>query len=198
MADTRASGGSPDLRPACPSELRQLERLEARRRMLPSEVRALVAQIRAAVAEEQAVHAGTGAPDTARHSATLAKWRLIHRYLHAQPFRDAALPKRSAQWRATAERIRDLGDAGLLDWVLLQVDVATNRERGIPDLRPRRDGPTFLILLEHVANAKRKTTALLKWAKAAEAEGELSCSASTLTPALATWHAESRGRTRGE
>ncbi|MEQ1712039.1 MAG: hypothetical protein ABL908_11640, partial [Hyphomicrobium sp.] len=72
---------------------------------------------------------------------------------------------------AVIDRVRDLGESELLDWVLLQVDVARNLEKGVQDMRPRKNGPTFLVMLEYVANRKRKALAILKWVKAAEREG---------------------------
>ncbi len=112
-------------------------------------------------------------PDLLRHSMVFEKWRAAHRYLHRIPFRDRSYAKRSEQWRDALARLRNLGDPELTDWICLQIEVATNIERGVQDLRPRDDGPTFVVLLEYVANRKRKALAILKWHLAADDQDEL-------------------------
>ena len=95
-----------------------------------------------------------------------AKWTALHKYLHARPWR---LPEglcRSDQWRQMVSKYVNLGDRELDFWLHLQVEIADNREKGISDLRERRDGPCFLILLEYVGNRKRTALAVLHWAKA--------------------------------
>jgi hypothetical protein len=148
-----------------------LERLEARQGLSPAQLRMLVAETRAAVERERLCRSKPHTLDVERHALHLAKWRAIHHFLHKTPYRDRPHHKRSQQWGAVAERIRDVGEAELLDWVLLQVDVAKNLERGIQDMRPRKNGPTFLVMLEYVANRKRKALAILKWVKDAERDG---------------------------
>lgn len=91
--------------------------------------------------------------------------------MYQSPFRDRPGIKRSDQWRSVLDRVRGLNEPELVDWVMLQVEVASNRERGLPDMRPRKNGPTFLVLLEYVANRKRKALALRKWAISADREG---------------------------
>lgn len=156
----------------CEAPDRLLARFEARPRLAPAQVQALVAETRAAVEREaRAKRSAGGGLDVERHALHLAKWRAIHNYLHKTPYRDRPGQKRSAQWSAVVDRVRDLGEIELLDWVLLQVDVARNLERGIQDMRPRKNGPTFLVMLEHVANRKRKALAILKWVKEADRDG---------------------------
>ena len=99
------------------------------------------------------------------------KWRLIHKYIRATPYRDRSGVARSVQWQDALQQVRVLRDTELLDWVCLQNEVARNLESGIRDMRPRKNGPTFLVMLEFVANAKRKALAVLHWAKAGEEEG---------------------------
>ena len=75
------------------------------------------------------------------------------------------------QWRAALEKFRPLRDRELIDWLILQIDVATNLANGVQDMRPRDPGPTWLVTLEYVSNRKRKALATLHWAEAAEKEG---------------------------
>ncbi len=148
-------------------------RLEARiaaARPRPSESAALRLEIREAVAHEAACDARDG-DEIARRGAQFRKWRLIHKLVHGQPFRDRRRIPRSAQWSEALDRVRELRDTELIDWVGLQIEVARNIEKGVRDLRPRKGGPTYLVLLEYVANRKRKALAVLHWAEAAEAEG---------------------------
>ncbi len=67
--------------------------------------------------------------------------------------------------------MRALGEIELLDWALLQAEIAENLARGIRDMRPRKNGPCHCLLLEYVANRKRKALAVLRFAKASEEEG---------------------------
>lgn len=156
----------------CEAPDRLLARFEARPRLAPAQVQALAMEVRAAVEREaRAKRAAGGGLDIERHAMHLAKWRAIHGFLHKTPYRDRPGQKRSQQWSAVVERVRDLGEIELIDWVLLQVDVARNLERGIQDMRPRKNGPTFLVMLEYVANRKRKALAILKWVKEADRDG---------------------------
>ncbi len=93
------------------------------------------------------------------------KWRAIHRYVHARPFRLPGGLKRSQEWRQVAKRFAPLGCEELMQWIGLQVEVAASREEGRYDQRVRRDGPCFLIVLEYVANRKRTALAILHWAR---------------------------------
>ena len=148
-------------------------RLEARIgavRPRPSETAALRREIRDAIAREAECDAGAGS-EIARRDAQFRKWQLIHKLVHGHPFRDRRRISRSAQWTEALDRVRDLGDTELIDWLGLQIEVARNIEKGIQDLRPRKGGPTYLVLLEYVANRKRKALAVLHWAQAAETEG---------------------------
>lgn len=157
--------------PSCETNDALLARLEARPRLSPTQIKALASDTRAAVEREQQCRSMPHTLDIERHALHLAKWRAIHNYLHKTPYRDRPGIRRSQQWVAVVDRIRDLGETELIDWVLLQVDVARNLEKGVQDMRPRKNGPTFLVMLEHVANRKRKALAILKWVKAAERDG---------------------------
>lgn len=156
---------------ACENAERRLQRLEAQRRPTKSELAAMVAEVRGIVANERRVIAETSGAESARYQAQLETWRAIQRFIHKTPFRDRAGLKRSDQWRSVLDRVRDLDQTELIDWVALQVEVAGNRERGIPDMRPRKNGHAYLVMLEYVGNRKRKALALLKWALEAEREG---------------------------
>lgn len=157
--------------PSCETNEGMLRRLEARPRLTPSELRDLVGETRAAVERERQCRSEPHTLDVERHALHLAKWRAIHIFLHKTPYRDRPGIKRSQQWSAVVDRVRDIGETDLIDWVLLQVDVARNLEKGVQDMRPRKNGPTFLVMLEYVANRKRKALAILKWVKAAERDG---------------------------
>ncbi len=157
--------------PVCAAGDSLLARLEARPRLAPAQIKALATDTRSAVVRERACRSEPHTLDIERHALHLAKWRAIHNFMHKTPYRDKPGVKRSQQWSAVIDRVRDLGESELLDWVLLQVDVARNLEKGVQDMRPRKNGPTFLVMLEYVANRKRKALAILKWVKAAERDG---------------------------
>jgi hypothetical protein len=93
------------------------------------------------------------------------KWRIIHKFIHARPFAVEEGLRRSDQWRFVQKKYAPLGEAGLDDWLALQVEIAANREKGLADLRIRRDGPCYLIVLEYVGNKKRTALAVLHWVR---------------------------------
>ena len=128
------------------------------RRGLEHEIRTIL--------DRQAALEGNEDADLARQELEFEKWRLIHKQVHQHPFTLPARRARSAQWREAANRIRDLGEIELLDWTLQQAEIADNLERGIQDLRPRKNGPWHALVLEYVANRKRKALAVLRFAKA--------------------------------
>lgn len=133
------------------------------RRDLAEEIRSIV--------ERQAAAGGDGGATLSRQELELEKWRLIHEHPHRHPFPTPARLVRSAQWREAANRVRDLGEVELLDWALQQAEIARNLERGVRDLRPRKNGPCHGLLLEYAANRKRKALAVLHFAKAGVDEG---------------------------
>lgn len=125
---------------------------------------------------------------------TLRKWRLIHRHVHDHPFATRARLKRSDQWREAANHIRDIGETELLDWALLQAEVADNLERGVQDMRPRKKGSCHALLLEYINNRKRKALAVHKWVLAAD--DSATATADTLTENILERHrAGDRGGT---
>lgn len=154
------------------NEAQEVERRIAAARPFPrSERAALLGEIRAAIGNEAELRDRSGPPGAALYRASFAKWRLMHAWLHRTPYRDRRPGSRPAQWREALAAFRELGDPELIDWLTLQIEVATNLENGVQDMRPRDPGPTWLVTLEHVANRKRKALALLHWAEDAERDG---------------------------
>ena len=99
------------------------------------------------------------------------KWRLIQKYIHSTPPKTRHTISRSRQWGEAAAQIRHLGVIEVLDWALLQSQIARNLERGIQDMRPRKNGPCDDLLLEYVGDRKRKAHAILNFAIASETKG---------------------------
>ncbi len=139
-------------------------------RLSPSKQAELTASIRAIVDHQSSSDADAL---SYREAQTLEfeKWRLIHKFVHGTPFRTRENQKRSEQWRDVVGHIRAVGEPEVLDWVLLQAEVASNLERGIQDMRPRKGGPCHPLLLEYVSDRKRKANAILHFAIAGESKG---------------------------
>ncbi len=125
---------------------------------------ALQREIERAIAELAAAE-NRAAPYAERLDLEFRKWQAIHKYVHRNPFATDERLARSAQWRAVLDYARDLREPEVLDWVLQQVEIAEHHEHGIRDLRPRKSGPCHPLLLEYVANRKRKALAVLRWAR---------------------------------
>jgi len=162
----------PEISECAVDDADRLARRIAATRLPPSRLRGLEDGITRA--RSAGVSAGPDADDTLtllRSQFTEA--RLIHKYIHQTPFRDAPRKSRSRQWEDTLSFYRHLGNVDLIDWIRLQIEVARNLEQGIQDMRPRKNGPTWLVVLEYVANAKRKALAVLHWAMDSEATGRL-------------------------
>ncbi len=123
------------------------------------------------ILEHQASADFAALSDRARSQSELRKWSLVHKYVHHFPFKTRQLLSRSDQWREALNVLRDLGETELIDWMIVQIEVARNLERGIQDLRPRKNGPCHPLVLEYVANRKRKALAVLHFASSAEEEG---------------------------
>lgn len=140
-----------------------------------------------ALLDEEAALAGRGAY-LARTEVQVRRWRLIHKYVHGHAFTTPGHLPRSEQWRGVVDYVHDIGDPDLIDWVVIQIDVARNRENGIPDLRPRKNGPCHPLILEYVVDRKRKALAVHKWALAA-GSGASTATASTLTENILVLHA---------
>ncbi len=98
--------------------------------------------------------------------AQFQRWRLIHKYFHKNPFQVSETPPRAEQWGKVLDHIKKtVADPELVDWLIVQKEVAENIAAGIRDLRPRRSEPCYELLLGYVANRKRKALAVLHWAK---------------------------------
>ena len=108
----------------------------------------------------------------ARCRLELERWRLVEQLIGASPFATRTTLPRSRQWRDATERLRDAAPCPeLLDWLLLQAEVARNLERGVRDLRPRKDGPCHMLALQHAMSRRRKAEVVLGWAEAALEQG---------------------------
>ncbi|MAF94837.1 MAG: hypothetical protein CMM60_03675 [Rhodospirillaceae bacterium] len=151
----------------------------------PANRQSQIDEIRRLIAVEQSPDF-KNAPVLAQRELQLRKWRLIHKHLHSHPFPTKTRLSRGEQWRDAINYIRDLGEMEILDWMLLQAEVAYNIENGIHDLRPRKNGPCHDLLMEYVNNRKRKALAVYKWVVAAS-EGNTATD-KTLTPAILKLH----------
>jgi hypothetical protein len=174
-----------DRQTSCPTKARMATALA--RPTPPSETRRLADAIRQARQDRDRLR-DRGATDRALAEAELALAALLHRYVHRHCYRDKERDERSAQWQAALDRLRPVADEALLDWLIVQIDVARNLARGIQDMRPRKDGPTWLVLLEHVGNRKRKAKAVLDWLIAAGSGGAATAIDKTLPAALREMH----------
>ncbi|KAB2850329.1 MAG: hypothetical protein F9K44_05240 [Hyphomicrobiaceae bacterium] len=165
------------------------------RPMPPSETRRLAQEIGEAILRRDRLRTDE-AKDRDLAEAELRLASLLHRYVHRHGYRDKERVERSAQWQGALARFRSVADRALIDWLLVQIDVACNLAHGIPDLRPRKDGPTWLVLLEHVANRKRKAKAVLDWLIAADKSGGATATDKTLPEALREMHLRSASEKR--
>lgn len=131
-----------------------------------------------------------GADDLDLRRATFDKWRILHEWIRRHPYRDRPSARRSEMWREGIERFRTLRDPELIDWLVLQIEVAANIENGVQDMRPRDPSPTWIVALEYVANRKRKALAVLHWSEAARRDGCFTVDSE--------WHARSAAILGGE
>jgi hypothetical protein len=179
--------------PSCRSEARMAAALA--RPVPPSETRRLAQEIAEAIERRDRIKAEE-AKDRELAEAEFHLAALLHRYVHRHCYRDKERDDRSAQWQGSLARLRPVADAALVDWLLIQIEVARNLASGIQDLRPRKDGPTWLVLLEHVANRKRKAKAVLNWLIAADKSGGATATDKTLPEALREMHLRSASEKR--
>ena len=102
----------------------------------------------------------------------LERWALVAELVRRNPFPTPGYLPRSEQWRRATARLRGAVPCPeLLDWLLLQVEVATNLEKGVRDMRPRKDGPCHALALAHAERRRRKAEVVLAWAETAVANG---------------------------
>lgn len=107
-----------------------------------------------------------GATQQVRAELQHRKWRVLHKSLHDNPFQVPETLSRQEQWRRVRDHIKKtLDEPDIIDWVIVQKDVAANLAAGIQDLRPRKNGPCYELLMEFVRDRKRKALAVLRWCR---------------------------------
>ncbi len=157
----------------------QIARLGAAARPFTrSEAAAFFAGLRDAIRLEAELRDRPHADEIETSRASFEKWRLLQLWTRHHLYRDRTRAKRSDVWREALARFRPLRDCELIDWLVLQIEVAANIENGVQDMRPRDPAPTWLVTLEYVSNRKRKALAVLHWAEVARKdEGYIAVSA---------------------
>jgi hypothetical protein len=94
------------------------------------------------------------------------KWSVIHDQLASRPFQVSETLARNEQWRRVRDHLKKtLDEPEMIDWVIVQIQVATNLAAGIHEMRPRKSGPCFEILMEWVTNRKHKAMVVLQWTR---------------------------------
>lgn len=94
------------------------------------------------------------------------KWCVIHDQLAGHPFQVSETLARNEQWRRVRDHLKQtLDEPEMIDWVILQIDVASNLAAGIHEMRQRKKGPCYEILMEWVVNRRRKAMVVLQWAR---------------------------------
>jgi hypothetical protein len=104
----------------------------------------------------------------ARLEAEHQKWSAIHEYLRAHPFYVSPRLPRSKQWRQALTKVRELREPELIDWICQQIHIATNLERGIRDMRPRRPGQCHEVIMIYTNDRVNKAEVVLNWNEAAD------------------------------
>jgi len=124
-------------------------------------------ELEAIYAEEAAMESAGTDPDQGRlDDLQLRKWDAIHRYLHERPFRVAESLTRFEQWRRVRDHLKQcLDEPELTDWLVQQIDVAHNLAAGIHEMRPRKKGQCYDVLMEWVVNRRGKAEAVMRWVK---------------------------------
>jgi len=126
---------------------------------------ALVAQF-AEIRRQELVFEGQQADSEQWAHLQHDKWCVIHDLLARQPFQVSETLARSEQWRRVRDHLKKiLNEPEIIDWVIVQIDVATNLAAGIHEMRPRKKGPCYEILMEWVINRRHKAGAVVKWVK---------------------------------
>lgn len=99
------------------------------------------------------------------------KWQLLHEYVRQRPFRvDPRLP-RSRQWHEAMNRVRELRDRDVIDWLWTQAEISRHHEQGIQDIRPPMKGTCHEALLVYLCMREHKALVVLKWEESAQADG---------------------------
>ncbi len=99
------------------------------------------------------------------------KWRLAHELLSQSPFATREHLGRSDQWRAAYDRVRAIRDGEFHAWILLQIEVAANIERGVREMRPRKSGPCYPQILEYLRQRHAKAEKILVFATEGQQQG---------------------------
>jgi hypothetical protein len=132
---------------------------------LPATSRSLCRRLAEARARERS---GERSETTPQQWADLQmqKWDIIGNLLRVSPFTVTPDIARSDQWRRVRDHLKtSLNEPEITDWLIQQIEVAANLAAGIHEMRPRRSGPCYDIVMEWVANRQRKTQAVVKWMK---------------------------------
>lgn len=103
-----------------------------------------------------------------RLKAEHRKWTAIDAYLRKHPFYISPRLARSRQWREALNKVRELREPELIDWICQQVHIASNLERGIRDMRPRRPGQCHEVILIYTKDRVNKAEVVLNWNEAAD------------------------------
>lgn len=99
------------------------------------------------------------------------KWRLMHEYVRLRPFHVSPHLKRSEQWREALNRVRELKDREVIEWLLVQADIARHQEQGIQDVRPPARGACHQALLAYLRIMEHKARVVLEWEEGAQTHG---------------------------
>ena len=99
------------------------------------------------------------------------KWQLVYEYVRLRPFRVNPRQRRSSQWQEAMNKVRELRDQEVIDWLWTQSDISRNHERGIQDIRPPMKGTCHEALLTYLRMRERKALVVLQWEEAAQEHG---------------------------
>jgi hypothetical protein len=100
-----------------------------------------------------------------------AKWQLMHEYVRLRPFHVNPHQPRSRQWQDALNKVRELRDKDVFDWLLVQADIARHKEQGIQDVRPPSRGTCYESLLAFMRQREHKARVVLEWEEGAQAHG---------------------------
>ena len=99
------------------------------------------------------------------------KWQLMHEYVRLRPFRVKPRQKRSDQWQEAMNKVRELRDSEVIDFLWQQSDISRNHEQGIQDVRPPRKGTCHEALVEYLKMREHKALVVLEWEEGAQRDG---------------------------
>lgn len=99
------------------------------------------------------------------------KWQMMHEYVRLRPFRVNQRQPRSSQWQEAMNKVRELRDMEVIDWLWQQSDISRNHEKGIQDVRPLRRGTCHEALVEYLKMREHKASVVLEWEEGAQRDG---------------------------